>query len=109
MEVVGCISGAQILYLIHIRPPETDCAMLNRLLGLAAFQNPEFYKAQKMRLSTYAKPRVIACGEDFAEHVTDLLVQGEAKEPLKAGGLAVQQYERSPATIRMTMSIAWIR
>jgi superfamily II DNA or RNA helicase len=36
---------------------------------LAAFQNPEFYKAQKMRLSTYAKPRVIACGEDFAEHV----------------------------------------
>jgi superfamily II DNA or RNA helicase len=43
--------------------------MLNRLLRLAAFQNPEFYKAQKMRLSTYAKPRVIACGEDFAEHV----------------------------------------
>jgi hypothetical protein len=42
---------------------------LNRLLRLAAFQNPEFYKAQKMRLSTYGKPRVIACGEDLAEHV----------------------------------------
>jgi superfamily II DNA or RNA helicase len=44
-------------------------AMLNRLLRLAAFQNPEFYKAQAMRLPTYAKPRVIACGEDFPKHV----------------------------------------
>jgi hypothetical protein len=34
--------------------------MLNRLLRLAAFQNPEFYKAQAMRLSTYEKPRVIS-------------------------------------------------
>jgi hypothetical protein len=30
-------------------------AMLNRLLRLAAFQNPEFYKAQAMRLPTYNK------------------------------------------------------
>jgi len=28
-------------------------AMLNRLIRLAAFQNPEFYKAQSMRLSTW--------------------------------------------------------
>jgi hypothetical protein len=33
----------------------------NRLLRLAAFQNAEFYKAQAMRLSTYNKPRVVAC------------------------------------------------
>ena len=46
-------------------PPE----ILNRLLRIAAFQNPEFYKAQAMRLSTYDKPRVIACGEDLAKHV----------------------------------------
>jgi hypothetical protein len=43
--------------------------MLNRLLRLAAFQNPEFYKAQMMRLSTFTKPRVIACGRDFPQHV----------------------------------------
>ena len=43
--------------------------MLNRLLRLAAFQNPEFSKAQAMRLSTYDKPRVIACGEEFVQHV----------------------------------------
>lgn len=46
-------------------PPE----MLNRLLRIAAFQNPEFYKAQAMRLSTFDKPRVIACGEDLPRHV----------------------------------------
>src|SRR6185437_4284549 len=33
------------------------------------FQNPEFYKAQAMRLSTYDKPRVIACGTEFAQHI----------------------------------------
>ena len=43
--------------------------MLNRLLRLAAFQNPEFYKAQAMRLPTFNKPRVIACGEDLANHI----------------------------------------
>jgi hypothetical protein len=43
--------------------------MLNRLLRLAAFQNPEFYKAQAMRLPTFDKPRIIACGEDLANHI----------------------------------------
>jgi hypothetical protein len=44
-------------------------AMLNRLLRLAAFQNPEFHKAQAMRLSRYDKPRVIACGAEFVQHI----------------------------------------
>ncbi len=44
-------------------------ALRNRLLRLAAFQNPEFYKAQAMRLSTYDKPRVIACAEDHPHHI----------------------------------------
>jgi superfamily II DNA or RNA helicase len=43
--------------------------MLNRLLRLAAFQNPEFYKAQAMRLPTFNKPRVIACSEDLANYI----------------------------------------
>jgi hypothetical protein len=30
----------------------------NRLLRVAAFQNPEFYKAQAMRLSTFASRRL---------------------------------------------------
>ncbi len=36
---------------------------LNRLKRLAAFRNPEFYKAQAIRLPTFNKPRVISCSE----------------------------------------------
>ncbi len=49
-----------------------DClpaALRNRLLRLAAFQNPEFYRAQAMRLSTYDKPRIIGCAEDLPLHI----------------------------------------
>ena len=55
--------------LVYVEKKDLPPAMLNRLLRLAAFQNPEFYKAQAMRLSTYDKPRVIACGQDFSQHI----------------------------------------
>jgi superfamily II DNA or RNA helicase len=41
----------------------------NRLIRLAAFQNPEFYKAQAMHLPTYDKPRIIGCANDYPGHV----------------------------------------
>ena len=44
-------------------------SMVNRLIRLAAFQNPEFYAAQAMRLPTFGKPRVISCAELFTKHV----------------------------------------
>src|SRR6266496_3494818 len=53
-----------------------------------AFQNPEFYKAQAMRLPTFNKPRVIACGEDLADHIA--LPRGclvEIIELLKSHGI----------------------
>ncbi|MDO8720892.1 MAG: DEAD/DEAH box helicase family protein [Syntrophales bacterium] len=37
---------------------------LNALKRLAAFRNPEFYKAQALRLPTYDKPRIISCSEE---------------------------------------------
>jgi superfamily II DNA or RNA helicase len=40
---------------------------LNTLKRLAAFKNPEFYRAQAMRMSTYGKPRIICCAEDTPE------------------------------------------
>lgn len=43
--------------------------LLNRIKRLAAFQNPEFYKKQKMRLSTHNTPRVIACFEETPKHI----------------------------------------
>jgi superfamily II DNA or RNA helicase/very-short-patch-repair endonuclease len=45
-------------------------ALRNRFLRLAAFQNPEFYRAQAMRLPTYEKPRIIACAEDHPRHLS---------------------------------------
>jgi len=54
---------------IYIAKDGLHPALRNRLLRLAAFQNPEFYKAQAMRLSTYGKPRVIACAEDHPHHI----------------------------------------
>jgi len=41
----------------------------NRLIRLAAFQNPEFYKAQAMRFPVYDKPRIISCCEEFSQHI----------------------------------------
>jgi superfamily II DNA or RNA helicase len=55
--------------LIYIEKNGLPPAMLNRLIRLAAFQNPEFYKAQAMRLSTFGKPRIIGCAEDFPSYV----------------------------------------
>ncbi len=55
--------------LVYVEKTGLPSAMLNRLLRLAAFQNPEFYKTQAMRLPTFNKPRIIACGEDLANHI----------------------------------------
>ena len=54
---------------IYVAKEGLSPQLRNRLLRLAAFQNPEFYKAQAMRLSTYNKPRVIACAEDHSHHI----------------------------------------
>ncbi|MFV0593060.1 MAG: TOTE conflict system archaeo-eukaryotic primase domain-containing protein [Draconibacterium sp.] len=42
---------------------------LNHLKRLAAFKNPEFYKAQAMRLPTFDKPRIISCSEETSEYL----------------------------------------
>lgn len=44
-------------------------ALTNRLIRLAAFQNPEFYKAQAMRMSVWDKPRVIGNAENYPQHI----------------------------------------
>ena len=43
--------------------------LANKLIRLAAFQNPEFYKAQAMRMSVWDKPRIIGCAENFPKHI----------------------------------------
>lgn len=44
-------------------------ALQSRIIRLAAFQNPDFYKAQAMRLSTFGKPRIISCAEYYSQHI----------------------------------------
>ncbi len=44
-------------------------SLVNRILRLAAFQNPEFYKAQAARMPTFGVPRIIGCGEDHLRHL----------------------------------------
>ena len=44
-------------------------ALVNRIARLAAFQNPEFYAAQAMRLPTFGKPRIISCAELSPKHI----------------------------------------
>src|SRR5712691_10505557 len=54
---------------IYIAKDGLAPGLRNRLLRVAAFQNPEFYKAQAMRLPTYEKPRVIGCAEEHPHHI----------------------------------------
>lgn len=54
---------------IYISKAALGPALRNRLIRLAAFQNPEFYRAQAMRLPTYDKPRIISCAEDHPQHI----------------------------------------
>jgi superfamily II DNA or RNA helicase len=43
--------------------------LMNRLIRLAAFQNPDFYKAQAMRMSAWDKPRIIGRAENHPKHL----------------------------------------
>ena len=51
--------------LIYFKKAQLPQSLANRLIRQAAFQNPEFYKAQAMRLSVWDKPRVIGCAENY--------------------------------------------
>ena len=64
-ESLELVLGDQIYVPKEGLPP----ALRNRLVRLAAFQNPEFYRAQAMRQPTYDKPRIIHCAEDLAKHI----------------------------------------
>lgn len=64
-ERVDIVFGNEIYISKKNLPPQ----LRNRLMRLAAFQNPAFYKAQAMRLPVFDKPRIISCAEDFPEHI----------------------------------------
>lgn len=64
-EQIELVLGNQI----YVAKSDLTPSLRNRLVRLAAFQNPEFYQAQGMRLSTFGKPRIISGCEDFPKHL----------------------------------------
>ena len=79
---------------IYIAKAGMPPTLRNRLIRLAAFQNPEFYKAQAMRLRTRGKPRVIGCAEDHPHHIG--LPRGclaDIEKTLAAAGIKTQIHD----------------
>ena len=76
---------------LYIGRTDLPSAMTARLMRLAAFQNPEFYRAQSMRLPTFGKPRIISCAELHPRHIG--LPRGcldEAVELIRCEGTEVE-------------------
>jgi len=72
VKIVGPLPDSVELVLsnqIYISKEGLSPALKNKLIRLAAFQNPEFYKAQAMRFPTYDKTRIVHCCEDFPKHI----------------------------------------
>lgn len=95
-DSINAVLSDQIYFPKKDLPPP----LANALIRIAAFQNPEFYKAQAMRLPTYDKPRIIACAEEFPEHLA--LPRGcleETQALLENLGIALKiDDQRQPGT-----------
>ncbi len=75
---------------IYLEKDAMTPPLRNRVVRLAAFQNPEFYRAEAMRLPTYDKPRIIGCAEDRPKHIG--LPRGclpELSDLLEANGISL--------------------
>ena len=64
-ERIDAVLGDQV----YIARTGLPAGLVNRLIRLAAFQNPAFYSAQAMRRSTFGIPRVVACAELLSHHI----------------------------------------
>lgn len=75
---------------VYIDKAKLPNILINKLIKLAAFQNPEFYKAQAMRMSTFDKPRVISCAQLYSNYLA--LPRGcldDCTDLLKSAGVNV--------------------
>jgi hypothetical protein len=85
--------------LIYFEKSALPQALANRLIRLAAFQNPEFYKAQAMRMSVWDKPRVIGNAENYPQHIAlprgcldaALGLAERQRHPMRPAGRAVRR------------------
>jgi hypothetical protein len=80
---------------VYLDRSEFPPPLVARLVRLAAFQSPEFYRAQAMRLPTFGKPRIVSCAELLPHHIA--LPRGcfdEALELLRSHGIDVGVIDR---------------
>jgi len=89
---------------VYFEKAQLPQALANRLIRLAAFQNPEFYRAQAMRMSVWDKPRVIGCADNYPQHIA--LPRGcfdTASELLADNGIRLdlrdERYAGTPITV----------
>ena len=54
---------------VYIEKEKLPSLLISQLIHLAVFRNPEFYKAQAMRMPVYNKPRMIACYDDLSKYI----------------------------------------
>jgi len=54
--------------MISIEKGSLPSSLMNEILKLASFDNPEFFRAQAMRLPTYNKPRRINCADEEGDN-----------------------------------------
>ncbi len=113
------VVAAQLLFVDKQGLPSP---VVNEIKRLAAFQNPEFYKKQAMRLSTAQTPRVIDCAEasgnfvglprgcldeleallagyGIASAIEDERIEGEPLDVEFHGNLATLQQEAADALL----------
>lgn len=64
-EIAATYSNA-----IFIEKSALPVPLQNRIVRIASFQNPEFYKAQAMRMNVWNIPRVISCAENFDKYIS---------------------------------------
>jgi len=95
------VTLANLIYFEKAKLPQP---LANRLIRLAAFQNPEFYKAQAMRFAVWDKPRIIGCAENYPNHIA--LPRGcldAIKELLELNGIVChvrdERYEGQPVEV----------
>jgi hypothetical protein len=85
---------------VYIDRAELPPLLIAEFIRLAAFQNPEFYRAQAMRLPTFGKPRIVSCAELYAQHIA--LPRGcldETIDLIKShGGVADMEDQREIGT-----------
>lgn len=54
---------------LYIRKEGIPSVIFSKMMTLATFNNPEFYKAQSKRMSTYRIQRVVSCYEENSEYL----------------------------------------